>query len=100
VADSIGEDLRLLKKKLGSLAALPAAKARRERDSRHMLKADDGRRRRGAAIERPEQINFKCAEGTKKRFKAAADALNISMIAAFEQALELLEREAEIGSKT
>ena len=95
----IGEDLRLLKKKLGSLAALPAAKARRERDSRHMLKADDGRRRRGAAIERPEQINFKCAEGTKKRFKAAADALNLSMIEAFEHALELLEREAKSGSK-
>jgi hypothetical protein len=101
VAESIGEDLRLLKKKLSSLAVSPkrsTAAARRERDSRHVLKENDGRRRRGAAVERPEQINFKCRGGTKDRFRAVAEAMNRSMIGVLERALELVEIEAGIGS--
>ena len=94
---SIGEDLRLLRKKLGSDTSKSAAKARRERDSRHMLKEHDGRRRRGAAVDRPEQINFKCREGTKARFAAVAKAMNTSMIAVLERALELVEKEARVA---
>ena len=95
--NSIGEDLRLLRKKLSSDAPKSAAKARRERDSRHMLKENDGRRRRGAGVDRPEQINFKCREGTKARFAAVAKAMDTSMIAVFERALELVEKEARVA---
>ena len=95
--NSIGEDLRLLRKKLGGDGPKSAAKARRERDSRHMLKESDGRRRRGAGVDRPEQINFKCRTGTKARFNNVAKAMNTSMIAVLERALELVEKEARVA---
>lgn len=95
--NSIGEDLRLLRMKLRGDAPKSAAKARRQRDSRHMLKENDGRRRRGVGVDRPEQINFKCREGTKARFTAVAEAMNTSMIAVLERALELVEKEARVA---
>jgi hypothetical protein len=97
VTDDPGMDLtQLLKNKLASKGT--AAAARKQRDKQHKMKPTDGRRaRRGAAAERPEQINFKCVLGTKERIQAAADALGVSMVGVLERGLELVEKEAGIG---
>lgn len=95
MSDDPGMDLTLLLK--NKLAPSAAAAARKQRDKRHKMKPGDGRsRRRGPAVERPEQINFKCVLGTKERIQAVADALGISMVGVLERSLELIEQEAGI----
>lgn len=86
----IGEDLRLLKAKL----APKAAERRREADRQHVLKDDDGRRRRGAKACRHqgEQINFKVPAGTKARMERIADKLDVPLVQVFLRGLEAMER--------
>lgn len=93
MSDDPGLDLtQLLKSKLASKGT---AAARKQRDKNHKMKPTDGRRsRRGSAVERPEQINFKCVLGTKNRIQAVADALGLSMVGVLERGLELIEKEA------
>lgn len=95
MADSLGEDLRLLKEKLAPKRA--AAKRRQEADRRHMLKDDDGRRRPNAQVMRHkgEQLNFKVPAGTRARVIETSRALGISMVEVFLRGLEAVEREAK-----
>ena len=95
MSDSIGEDLRLLKRKI----APPVVDKRRKADQRYAMKSTDGRKRRRGVAARDEQINFKVPEGTKARIQAVAERLETSMIDVFERALELIEIEVGLREK-
>jgi hypothetical protein len=96
VAEVLGEDLMALRSKLKPLGeALPtkkksAAAIRHDADRKSMMAEGDGRRSR-RAVQRDEQINFKVPKGTKARVQSLALALDISMVEAFERAIEMLE---------
>ena len=95
MADMLGEDLTALRDKIkGAKPEKSAATVRRELDRKSMLTETDGRRVRGG-VARDEQINFKVPKGTKSRVMALARALDLSMVGAFERAIELLEAEAD-----
>ena len=93
MADMLGEDLTALRDKIkGAKPEKSAATVRRELDRKSMLTETDGRRVRGG-VARDEQI--KVPKGTKSRVMALARALDLSMVGAFERAIELLEAEAD-----
>ena len=107
MAEVLGEDLMLLRAKvLGTGAqrtptAKPkksAAAIRHEADRKSMLAESDGRRARKGVV-RDEQINFKVPKGTKARVQALAMSLDMSMVEAFERAIEMLEASLSEGGE-
>lgn len=92
----VGEDLKAALKAKLTRVMPGSADRRHERDRKHKLAEDDGRRR-AEALARDEQINFKAPKGTQARVAALAKAQGISRVAAFMKMLA--DAEAKLGVK-
>ena len=95
--NSIGEDLRLLRKKLSGDLLSPQQKlgvsATAATCSKRTMGADGAAR----AWTVPSRSTSSAARGPKARFAAVAKTMDTSMIAVFERALELVEKEARVA---
>jgi hypothetical protein len=80
----------------GCIAVINRSVAQRHAADRKAIKAA----RSSSVVAREEQINFKVPKGTKARFKMLAMSADLSMVAAFERAMELLEAEIGKGRKS